>query len=113
MKCATNSLEKNVAMTFLKHGVFISNKVPCMSKEEAVILLAEAMVDRLVNDFKTMVKELKPGLELSDFVATPYEIQAWLAKEPKIAASYSNDCKEVDEKMKFDMQSKLATCNPN
>jgi len=107
MKCATNSLEKNVAMTFLKHGVFISNKVPCMSKEEAVILLAEAMVDRLVNDFKTMVKELKPGLELSDFVATPYEIQAWLAKEPKIAASYSNDCKEVDEKMKFDMQSKL------
>lgn len=107
MKCAANSLEKNVAMTFLKHGVFISNKVPCMSKEEAVILLAEAMVDRLVNDFKTMVKELKPGLELSDFVATPYEIQTWLAREPRTTASYSNDCKEVDEKMKFDMQSKL------
>ena len=107
MKCAANSLEKNVAMTFLKHGVFISNKVPWMSQEEAVILLAEAMVDKFTSDFKTMVKELKPGLEISDFVATPYEIQAWLAKEPGSTASYSNDCKEVDEKMKFDMQSKL------
>ena len=107
MKCATNSVDKDVAMAFLKHGVFISSKVPWMSREEAVILLAEAMVDRLAKDFKAMVKELKPGLELNDFVATPYEIQAWLAKGPEITHSYSSDCKEVDEKMKFDMQSKL------
>jgi hypothetical protein len=107
MKCATNSLDKEVTMTFLKHGVFISSKVPCMSREEAVILLAEAMVDSLANDFKAMVKELKPGLELSDFVATPYEIQAWLANERNTTLSYSSDCKEVDEKMKVDMQSKL------
>jgi len=79
-----------------------------MSQEEAVILLAEAMVDKFTSDFKTMVRELKPGLELSDFVATPYEIQAWLAKEPKTTTSYSSECKEVDKKMKFDMQSKLS-----
>ena len=44
MRTATSLLDKKTAMAFLNHGVFISNKVPCMSQEEAVILLAEAMV---------------------------------------------------------------------
>ena len=118
MKCATNSLDKKTAMRLLEHGVVLSSKTPPITNHQALLLLAEAVLDGFVKEFKSIVKELLLGCCLDDLKATPEEIWAWFGEEPEPAEkechseregplSYSSDCKEVDEKMKFDMQSKL------
>jgi len=125
MKCASNCLDKETAMRLLKHGVFLSTKVPPITKTQGLVLLAEAKLDSFVNEFKSLVREAVSGCRLSDFQATPMEMGGWFGagrqtvNESGHAAeqegppgnggtpSYSNICKEVDEKMQFDMQSKL------
>jgi len=86
----------------------------------------EARLDSFVKEFKALVREALSGCQLSDFVATPMEIGGWFgAGRGSVDAngqaaqqregpqdnggtpSYSNTCKEVDENMQFDMQSKL------
>ena len=109
----------------LTEGVFLSTKVPPITKMQGLILLAEAKLDRFVEEFKGLVREALSGCQLSDFVATPLEMSGWFEpgqglREPKrpaadagghrasgFAPSYSTMCKEVEEKMQFDMQSKL------
>jgi len=131
MKGPTGLLDKAMAMRLLQHGVFLSNKTPPITNHQALLLLAEAVLDNFVKEFKGIVKELLSGCCLDDFRATPEEMQAWLGQESDPAeqnrqtqqadkecppnsgdtaprsCSHSNTCKEVDEKMKFDMQSKL------
>jgi len=125
MECASNCLDRGIALRLLEHGVILSTKVPPITKEQGRMLLAEAMLDRFVKEFKGLVREVLSGCQLSDFQATPTEIGGWCGagrqtvNESEHAAeqecpqdkggtpSYSNTCKEVDEKMQFDMQSKL------
>jgi hypothetical protein len=125
MRCASNRLDREIAMRLLEHGVFLSTKVPPITKEQGRMLLAEAMLDGFVKEFKGLVREVLSGCQLRDFQATPMEIGGWFGagrqtvNESGHAAkqegphdnggtpSYSNTCKEVDEKMQFDMQSKL------
>ena len=131
MNSATSLLDKAMAMRLLQHGVFLSNKTPPITNHQALLLLAEAVLDNFVREFKGIVKELLSGCCLDDFRATPEEMQAWLGQESDPAeqnrqtqqadkecppnsgdtapppCSHSNTCKEVNEKMKFDMQSKL------
>ena len=125
MKCASNCLDREIAMRLLSHGVFLSTKVPPLTRLQGLVLLAEAAVDDFVKEFKGIVKELLSGCQLSDLRATPTEIGKWFG-EPPSPGNTQNDvqenesppdnggtpscstmCKEVDEKMKFDMQSKL------
>jgi len=125
MRCASNCLDKETALRLLEQGVFLSTKVPPITKVQGLVLLAEAKLDSFVNEFKGLVREILSGCQLSDFQATPGEMSRWFGEEPGSAneeedapenecprcdggtPSCSNTCKEVDEKMKFDMQSKL------
>jgi hypothetical protein len=125
MKCASNCLDKEIAMRLLSHGVFLSTKVPPLTKAQGLMLLAEAKLDSFVKEFKGLVREVLSGCQLSDFQATPGEMSRWFGTEASSVdkgedapenecpprnggtPSYSNICKEVNEKMKFDMQSKL------
>jgi len=125
MKCASNCLDKEIAMRLLSHGVFLSTKVPPLTRLQGLVLLAEAAVDDFVKEFKGIVKELLSGCQLSDFQATPMEMSRWFGEPPSPGntrkdvqenecppdnggtPSCSNMCKEVEEKMKFDMRSKL------
>lgn len=131
MKGPTSLLDRMTAMRLLQHGVFLSNKTPPITNHQALLLLAEAVLNNFVKEFKGIVKELLSGSCLDDFQATAIEIQSWLGQEPDTvqqneqpqqadkecppnsgdttprSCSHSNTCKEVDEKMKFDMQSKL------
>ena len=126
MRCASNCLDKETALRLLSQGVFLSTKVPPITKTQGLVLLAEAKLDNFVKEFKGLVREVLSGCQLSDFQATPGEMSCWFGKQPSSAdkgedapgqeegppesggtPSYSNICKEVDEKMKFDMQSKL------
>ena len=124
-QCASSCLDRGVAVRLLSQGVFLSTKVPPITKMQGLVLLMEARLDSFVREFKSLVREVLSGCQLSDFQATPIEIGGWFGEgrgpmnENGHAArregpqdkggtpSYSNTCKEVDEKMQFDMQSKL------
>jgi hypothetical protein len=120
-----NGLDREISLSLLKHGVFLSSKVPPVTRPEALILLAEAKLDRFVKEWKGLVRALLSGCELRDFQATPGEISRWFEEEPGSMneerraaeaegrrraggiASYSSICKEANETMQFDTQSKL------
>ena len=125
MRCASNSLDRGIALRLLEQGVILSTKVPPLTKVQGLMLLAEAKLDSFVKEFKSLVREILSGCQLSDFQATPGEMSRWFGTEASSpdkgedaadkegpsgkggAPSYSNICKEVNEKMQFDMQSKL------
>lgn len=83
MRTATSLLDKKTAMRLLEHGVFLSNKTPPITNHQALLLLAEAVMDDCVREFKGIVKELLAGCCLDDLKATPQEMRAWFGEEPK------------------------------
>jgi len=126
MRCASNCLDRGIAIRLLQHGVILSTKVPPITKVQGLVLLAEAKLDSFVKEFKGLVREVLSGCQLSDFQATPAEIGCWFGERrgsvnEKVrmppenecrrgnggTPSCSNTCKEVDKKMQFDMESKL------
>jgi len=66
MRSATSLLDKKTALRLLKHGVFLSNKTPPITNHQALLLLAEGVLDNFVKEFKSIVKELLSGCCLSD-----------------------------------------------
>ncbi len=117
MQCASNCLDRGLALRLLSHGVFLSAKVPPITKVQGLILAAEAALDDFVKEFKGLVREALSGCTLGDFVATPLEMSQWfeqerwrLAEPAKPAASakgapenthapsWSTKYKEVDRK---------------
>lgn len=112
-------------MKLLKHGVFLSNQAAPVTRGEALVLVAQAMLDNYVREFRSLLLELVPECHLERYRASTEEVRAWFGQEAYSEAkaedtpaeecpsrgegisSYSSICKEVDEKMKFDMQSKL------
>jgi len=93
MKCASNCLDREIAMRLLSHGVFLSEKVPPLTRLQGLVLLAEAAVDDFVKEFKGIVKELLSGCQLSDFQAMPTEVGKWFGEE----LSPGNTRKDVQE----------------
>ena len=94
MKCASNCLDRGVALRLLKQGVILSTKVPPITKVQGLVLLAEAKLDRFVKEFKSLVREVLSGCQLSDFQATPGEMSRWFGEEP----SQANDEEDAPEK---------------
>ena len=119
MRCASNCLDRGIAVRLLQQGVILSTKVPPITKVQGLMLLAEAKLDGFVKEFKGLVREVLSGCQLSDFQATPTEIGGWFGEgrgpvnEKEHAAeqegplgnggspSCSNISKEVDGKMAF------------
>jgi len=75
-----NCVDREMAMRLLKHGVFLSERVKPISRPEALVLLAEAKLDRFVSEFKDVVRELLSGCQLSDFQVTLAERDAWFGE---------------------------------
>jgi hypothetical protein len=80
MGCVNNCVDREMAMELLKYGVFLSERVKPISRPEALVLLAEAKLDRFVSEFKDVVRELLSGRHLSDFQVTPAESDAWFGE---------------------------------
>jgi hypothetical protein len=77
-----NCVDREMAMELLKQGVFVSERVTPISRPEALVLLAEAKLDRFVSEFKDVVRELLCGRCLSDFQVTPAERDTWFGEAP-------------------------------
>jgi hypothetical protein len=82
MERINNCVDREMAMRLLKHGVFLSERVKPISRPEALVLLAEAKLDRFVSEFKGVVQELLSGCQLSDFQVTSAERDAWFGEAP-------------------------------
>lgn len=113
MRCASNCMDRGIAMRLLQHGVILSTKVPPITKVQGLMLLAEAKLDSFVKEFKGLVREVLSGCQLSDFQATPGEMSLWFGKAVRSASekehtaekespqdnggtrSYSKTCTEV------------------
>jgi hypothetical protein len=82
MEGVNNCVDREMAMRLLKDGVFLSERVQPISRPEALVLLAETKLDRFVCEFKSIVRELLSGRQLSDFEATLEEMGRWLGASP-------------------------------
>jgi hypothetical protein len=98
MERINNCVDREMAMRLLKHGVFLSERVKPISRPEALVLLAEAKLDRFVSEFKGVVQELLSGCQLSDFQVTSAERDAWFGEAPGPAKgredSLENECSQ-------------------
>jgi hypothetical protein len=80
MGCVNNCVDREMAMRLLEHGIFLSERVKPISRPEALVLLAEAKLDRFVSEFKGIVRELLSGRQLGDLQVTPAETEAWFGE---------------------------------
>jgi hypothetical protein len=80
MGCVNNCVDREMAMRLLEHGIFLSERVKPISRPEALVLLAEAKLDRFVSEFKGIVRELLCGRGLGEFQAMPAERDAWFGE---------------------------------
>ena len=81
MRPANGGLDRETALRLMKYGVFLSCKTPVMGRKQALMLLAEAMLDSFVDEFKSLLSEILPRFRLHDLQATPEEMRAWFGEE--------------------------------
>ena len=86
-----NRVDREITMRLLSHGVLLSSKVQSITRPEALVLLAEAKLDRFVSEFKDLFRELLFGRQLSDFQATPAEMEAWFGEASGAAKGRKDD----------------------
>jgi hypothetical protein len=125
MKPGENELDEETIRLLMRFGIHFRRAAPPVSRDQALVFVARAMLEAFVREFRGVLDRLHPECRLEDVGATPEEMKAWFGEDWKPAEadahpatnecpqgnrgtpSYSNTCKEVNEKMKFDMQSKL------
>jgi len=63
------------------YGVFISNNAPPLNRQKALVLLGQAMLDKFVNEFVSLWRELFPNCRLQDFEASEEEKKKILGRQ--------------------------------
>jgi len=97
-------LDKEIIDRLLSHGIWLSENAPPVTKEKALILIGQAMLDDFIKEFVGLWKnELFPHCRIRDYKATDEDWRNWLGDD------YSNSkyCKEVDKKMDAKIKNKL------
>jgi hypothetical protein len=126
MKPTDNELDEETIRMLMRYGIFFSKKAPPVSRELALVFVAQAMLENFVKEFRSLLDKLHPDCRLKDFQASPEEMKLWFGEDWKPANAdgqapenecppeerghsimFKRNCKEVDEKMQFDVQSKL------
>ena len=104
MNYKNEPLDKELLERLGCYGVWISDSAPRLTKEKALILIGQRMLDEFVKDFVGLWKnELFPHCRIKDYEATDEDWRNWLGSDYK----GSKYCKEVDKKMDAKMKNKL------
>jgi hypothetical protein len=75
MRFDNEPLDKETLKRLEEHGILLSNHAPPITKEKALVLLGEAMLNEFVEGFvRLWKKELFPYCLLRDYEATEDEI---------------------------------------
>ena len=97
-------LDKEIFERLQSHRIWISESAPPLTKEKALVLIGQRMLDEFVKDFVNLWKrELFPHVCIRDYEATEKDWQKWLGSDYK----GSKYCKEVDDKMDARMKVRL------
>jgi len=84
MKFKNKKADKETLDKLKKYGIFLSKNASPINRQQALILLGEAMLDRFVKEFVSLWKnELFPNCRLQDFEASEKEKQNILAEDAK------------------------------
>lgn len=97
-------LDKEMKDRLVSHGIWLSNNALPVTKEKALILIGQAMLDEFVKDFVGLWKnELFPHCKIRDYKATDEDWRNWLGDD------YANSkyCKGVGKNMDVKMKEKL------
>jgi len=97
-------LDKEIIDRLLSHGIWLSENAPPVTKEKALILIGQAILDNFIKEFIGLWKnELFPHCRIRDYKATDEDWRKWLGDD------YSNSkyCKGVNEKMDADTKKRL------
>jgi len=82
MRLTNGGLDREMALRLMTHGVFLGRKTPTMDRKQALMLLADAMLDKFVNEFKSLLNEILPTFRLKEMKATPEEMRIWFGEDP-------------------------------
>jgi len=68
------------------HGIWLKNNGKGMKKEQALVLLGEAILTRFIEEFVSLWRcELFPGCSMADFMASDGEMSKWVQKVSDVA----------------------------
>lgn len=109
MKFENEELDKETLDRLEKHGILLSKHASALSRDKALVLIGEAMMDKFVKEIKEFVSlwknELFPDCRLQDFEASEEEKQQFLGKRDfnensniKASERDNNDRPEQKEK---------------
>lgn len=97
-------LDKETLEKLRYYGIWLSDNAPPVTKEKALILIGQRMLDEFMKDFVNLWRhELFPHIRLRDYEATYEDWRNWLGSD----YADSKYCKEVDKKMDAKMKEKL------
>lgn len=104
MNYKKKQLDKEMKDRLMSHGIWLSDNAPPVTKEKALILIGQAMLDEFVKDFVGLWKnELFPHCRIRDYNAIDEDWRNWLGDD------YANSkyCKEVENKMDSNTKKRL------
>src|SRR3989339_2163868 len=97
-------LDKEIIERLRYHDIWIGENAPSLTREAALILIGQKMLDDFVRNFINLWKrELFPHIRIRNYQATEQDWQNWLGSDYK----GSKDCKEVGRNMDARMKEKL------
>ncbi len=89
-------IDKEIRDRLICHGLWLSDNSPPLTKEKALVLIGQAMLDKFIKDFTSLWKnELFPNCRIENYQATEQDWRNWLGSDYK----GSKICKEVNTKM--------------
>jgi len=100
-------IDKEIRDRLLYHGLWLSDNSPPLTKEKALVLIGQAMLEELeefIENFTNLwKKDLFPHIRIKDYQATEQDWKNWLGSDYK----GSKVCKEVNKKMDEDTRQRL------
>jgi hypothetical protein len=104
MKFDDNPIDEETRQRLESHGIWIGSKAPKLTREQALVLIGQAIFDNFVTEFSRLwKKDLFRNCQIRDFEATQEDWRSWLGDDYHA----TKKCKEVDRKMDEDTQTRL------
>ena len=104
MKFEKQAIDREMWNRLRSYGITLSESAPPITKEQALVLIGQRMLDEFVKDFVHLWKyELFPHVRIRDYEATEEDWKKWLGSD----YHGSKHCKEVNKTMDAKMKEKL------
>jgi len=83
MKPGENELDEETIRLLMRFGIHFSQGAPPVSRDQALVFVARAMLEVFMQEFGGVLGKLHPECRLKDVEATPKEMKAWFGEDWK------------------------------